>query len=523
MKIRQFNRWIIRGVGMFAVLAMAVGAYAQSADPIDELLKMMTEKGMLSDQEAQKVRSAAAVLKAESDARLTNNDSFASTSKWKISKGIKSAELFGDVRFRFEDRQVLTPLDDRLQLDRLRYAARVGLRGDLVDDVYYGLRLETAANPRSPWVTFGSSSSGVPYQGPFGKGSAALSLGQVYLGWRPESWIDVTVGKMPNPLYTTSMLWDPDINPEGLAERLNYSVGRADFFATFGQFVYQDVNPTHTAAFLLPTIPFGQDTSLPFLLAWQGGVNYRLSKDISFKFAGTLYNYTGHGQNTAPGASPSVPGFADTYVGEGAGVPVNGASGYPAGPNDGFAFNQTGINDLLVLDIPFEFNFKISKLNARVFGDFAENLAGSERAAAAVAAGLTNNPSISIAIPLQKNDNKAYQFGFGIGNGDSPGLVYGTRPKKGTWEARTYWQHVEQYALDPNLMDSDFFEGRANLEGVYAACAYCFTDSIIGTLRYGYASRINQKLGTGGSNQDIPQVNPIKQYQLLQLDLTWKF
>jgi hypothetical protein len=300
-------------------------------------------------------------------------------------------------------------------------------------------------------------------------------------------------------------------------------VGQADLFATFGQFLYQDVNPTHSGQFIVPSIPLGQDTSVPFLLAWQAGVNYHIDKEKSLKVAATLYNYIGHGQNTVPGGTPEVPGFSDNFVGEGAGVPVNGASGFPAGLNDGFAFNQTGINDLLVLDIPFEFNFKVARLNARAFGDFAENLDGSNRAAAAVAAALTNNPSISLTIPLQKNDNKAYQFGFAIGNGENLGLVYGSPVKKGTWEARAYWQHVEQYALDPNLLDSDFFEGRGNLEGVYSAFAYSFTDSIIGTVRYGYAQRINKNLGTGGANQDIPQVNPIKDYQLMQFDLTWKF
>jgi hypothetical protein len=103
------------------------------------------------------------------------------------------------------------------------------------------------------------------------------------------------------------------------------------------------------------------------------------------------------------------------------------------------------------------------------------------------------------------------------------GLVYGTTSKKNTWEARTYWQHVEQYSLDPNLLDSDFFEGRANLEGIYVALAYSPANNVITTFRYGYAHRINEQLGTGGANQDIPQVNPIQHYNLLQVDLTFRF
>jgi hypothetical protein len=74
-----------------------------------------------------------------------------------------------------------------------------------------------------------------------------------------------------------------------------------------------------------------------------------------------------------------------------------------------------------------------------------------------------------------------------------------------------------------NLIDSDFFEGRANLQGIYSSFAYSFTDAIIGTIRYGYANRINDSLGTGGNNLDIPGINPIENYQLVQLDLTWRF
>ncbi len=117
----------------------------------------------------------------------------------------------------------------------------------------------------------------------------------------------------------------------------------------------------------------------------------------------------------------------------------------------------------------------------------------------------------------------AYQIGFGLGNGDKLGLVYGSVSKKNTWELRTYWQHIGQYALDPNLLDSDVFEGRGNLQGVVVALAYSFTDNLIATFRYANASRINDKLGTGGSNLDIPQMNPIEHYNLLQFDVTLRF
>jgi hypothetical protein len=204
--------------------------------------------------------------------------------------------------------------------------------------------------------------------------------------------------------------------------------------------------------------------------------------------------------------------------------PYVGYSGYPNGPYAGFATDQTGINNLLVLEVPFEVNFKIGSLNTRLFGEFAENLDGRARAEAA--SNFTLNPANGanvLPIPALTDQNKAWQLGGAIGNRDSLGLVYGTTSRKHAWEFRTYWQHIEQYALDPNLLDSDFFEGRANLEGIYTALAYGLTDNVITTFRYGYAWRINKNLGTGGSNFDIPQVNPIDKYNILQMDLTLRF
>ena len=55
------------------------------------------------------------------------------------------------------------------------------------------------------------------------------------------------------------------------------------------------------------------------------------------------------------------------------------------------------------------------------------------------------------------------------------------------------------------------------------AAAYCFTDNLIATFRYGHASRINSLLGTGGSGQDIPQINPINDFDIYQVDLTFRF
>jgi hypothetical protein len=533
-KLTFFVRWtksVVSGVVLLTAVALAGGASAQSSDA---LLNTLVKKGILTQQEAENI-------KAEAEASQTNNLPRIEPSKWKISDGIKSVELFGDLRLRYEYRSARTPIGDTITQRRYRYAFRVGLRGDLADDFYYGFLLDTAANPRSPWGTFGTSTTGVPYQGPYGKSTANIYLGEIYGGWRPTAWFDITAGRMPQPLYTTPMVWDSDYNPEGLAEHLKYTVGQADFFANFGQFLYQEIDPSSAS----PGFGFngltGQNPADVWQIAWQGGLIYHITTNISAKAAATIYQYKGLERSSQNSPNVNSPFYGDPYVGEGAFLgpnstfPVNGYSGYgtssglPGYGSLGFPVNQVGLNSLEILEIPFEINFKFSKLDARVFGDVAYNLEGAERAQAASAAYayyLANStPPVSVtAFPPQKNDVKAYQIGFAVASKDALGLVYGsTSHNKHAWEVRTYWQHVEQYALDPNLLDSDFFEGRANLQGAYAAVAYGFSDNVIGSVRGGYASRINDNLGNGGSNEDTPWVNPIGRYELLQMDLTFRF
>jgi hypothetical protein len=323
------------------------------------------------------------------------------------------------------------------------------------------------------------------------------------------------------------MVWDPDLNPEGAAERFTRTVGPADFFLTFGQFLYADENPTYASGGL-SSVSGALKTDTIVQLSWQGGLTYHFAEDTSAKIAGTVHHYIGTKTNTPPF-------FGDAFVGEGAylgpGTIVNGNSGWTPGgssfaPFAGFPNNQNGLNHLVVVEVPFEVNFKIDRLDARVFGDLAYNLDGEQRAkeaAAAYAYYLSINNAQIKGFDAQVNDRKAYQIGFAIGSHGSLGLVNGANPRKHAWEARAYWQHVEQYALDPNLLDSDFFEGRGNMQGAFASVAYGFGANVIGTFRYGYATRINKLLGTGGSNQDIPQVNPIEHYNLVQFDLTMKF
>ena len=191
--------------------SFVLGGITVRAQDAGALLDLLVKKRLITDQEAEEVRS-----------ELTKDVATTSAGKLKLSSPITELELYGDMRVRYEVRtaeaglpDTITPPGEHTQRDRQRYRLRLGLRGTLADDWFFGLRLETSSNSRSTNVTFGDESSG----GPFSKGSDGINVGQAYLGYKGLRDFTFTAGRMPNPLVTTSMVWDADINPEGVAEQ----------------------------------------------------------------------------------------------------------------------------------------------------------------------------------------------------------------------------------------------------------------------------------------------------------------
>jgi hypothetical protein len=491
-----------------AALCVALSGPAARAQDAGALLDLLVKKRLISDQEAEEVRS-----------ELVKESASTSAGKWKLSAPITELELYGDVRLRYEVREGRLPsnnqgnfgqdhLNDWYERYRNRYRLRVGLRGTLADDWFFGLRLETSASSRSTNVTFGGESSG----GPFAKGDDGIFVGQAYFGYTGFPDIKLTGGRMPQPLITTSMVWDDDINPEGLAQQYKHTFtfnlgggggeavqsygkegyskeGKAvvaqaaepfklklDVFINTAQFVYDDENPENPIG-PDPTLPANQpngqaNQKIPqadaYMLAWQAGARLTFPNGVYVQAAPTLYNYTGNGDS-----------FNIHYVGD---------------PNT----NQVGINSLLVFDVPAEIGWKLWDMPMRIFGEFADNIEGHDRAKAA-------------GHPDHTGQHYAWQVGGAIGQ----------LKAKHDWEIRAWYQYTGQYSLDPNLVDSDIVDSRVNEKAVAVKAGYMLADAISFNLTWAYAWRVNGSLGTGGIG-DIP-INPLDQYQIFQADCSVKW
>jgi hypothetical protein len=92
----------------------------------------------------------------------------------------------------------------------------------LTDAVELGVRIATGAgDPASTNLNFGESAS-----------FDNIRIDRAYVGWSPGERLQLTLGKMENPFFRaggTALMWDSDLNPEGVAARFDSEVffGRA--------------------------------------------------------------------------------------------------------------------------------------------------------------------------------------------------------------------------------------------------------------------------------------------------------
>src|SRR5438132_7109591 len=134
-----------------AAASFIFGGIAARAQDAGALLDLLVRKKIITDQEAEEVR-----------AELTKESTTTSAGKWKLSTPITELELYGDARFRYEIRNGENLSNDTLQRNRERYRLRLGLRGILADDWFFGGRLERNTSSRSTNVTIGDEASGGP-------------------------------------------------------------------------------------------------------------------------------------------------------------------------------------------------------------------------------------------------------------------------------------------------------------------------------------------------------------------------
>ncbi len=488
--------------------ALALGFSAVKAQEDSALLDALVKKGLLSDQEAESIRA-----KAEKENSTTAADKIA------ISDYVKKIKFYGDVRFRYEyldeEPQAGHPIaatptgagtvatksafsNDNI-VERYRYRLRVGVDATFTDNFVGGFELESNSASDSANQSFGNGFS-----------KESIDIGLVYLQWKPVDWLTLVGGKQRNPLYTTNLTWDPDINPEGGAEIMNWTfpIGGSDSVAetrdakdmktmappssdmslsigfTAAQWIYADNQEFNTD--LTPETSSGPATT-PVTAVAAALPNDADKRDV-WQFVEQVPIQFNYNKSTF---IKVVPGFDSYMSGGNSGISssfVNGTVG-DTGWSGGNVLNFTGPNiadHLELFQAPGEIDWKMWDLPFRAYWDFDLNTDGKARVQD-VLLGNNNVAGLAGSTVTASAGTKAIQAqnrGLGDNVAWMAGLQVGQNKKKGDWSLRSDYRQVGLGAIDPNENDSDWGDSFLNLQGIEIVAAYNFTDFLTGTITY---------------------------------------
>ncbi len=481
---------------MIGWLALAP-AVAQAVD-LGALIDLLQEKGVLTAEEASELRKRPMVEVPTAAPRqpvAASRDDGAvrlSASPSAMAQGpvvepsvelpgwLQRFKIGGDIRLRYQadlfdeannvatyyDPNDLSPINTTEDRQRFRYRARISLAAQVNDDLKAAFRLATGNgnDPVSTNDTLGDA---------FNKDGVVFD--RAYLEWQPTSLLTVSGGRIPSPWFATDLVWDKDLNFEGLA--VTYRQQYLDWlggFATVGAFPVQELE---------------QSEEDLWLYGGQVGVNVGRLDGISFRLAGAYYHFSNtEGQRD----DAEITAFTDLEV-EAAlrslqrnNTPVFKTLTGGETKVVGLAADFHELDLLATLDIGFWDPIHLVFLVNYVKNIGYDHDEVKERYGAALPYG---------------NEDTAYMFGAALGHGKVDDW--------GRWSAYMYYKYLESDAVLASFTDSDFHLGGTDAKGWVAGAEFGLMKNTWLSAKWLSANEINEEEPFG--------------VDILQIDLNAKF
>lgn len=364
-------------------------------DPSEDRLKGLEE-------ELQKLRSQI----AEQENRLVSaeeNQAAQPEQTWADKMNLK-----GDFRFRYQmDRN-----PDGQAKNRFRVRGRLGADFELDEKTSIHAGIATGSgDPRSTNATLEGEFNG-----------KQINLDYVYGKYQFAPWGNVKIGKIKQEevfWQPTDLVWDTDINPEGVAVGLTHKLDKSGKYEGF-------LNAGH--------LFFGKsdfDLSGPSVSFVQPGVKADLGNGFYARAALDAFFYHGF-QGAEPFRYSSGTNSLKTLYKYSYDQESNEFTREEIGRVVRYDYDYIGIS------AEAGKRFKSGKV-ASVYGNYAQN--------------------------YKADDNN---------NGYAVGVKYGDEKvdDKGKWEVRALYRHLEKDACPDNLPDSDAFGGKTGTAGFKLAAAY---------------------------------------------------
>jgi hypothetical protein len=252
---------------MFIMMGIFVIPAVNGNNPVwagetDVLIDILEKKGILTAQEAKEVLSEVQIQKDKEKAPAKEVES----SGFKLPKWVENTKVKGDFRFRYQYQD--TDESGSESRDRWRMRWRFGLETEVNEWWKTAFRLASGSgDPRSRNLTLTDT---------FETSNVQLDL--AYAQFDPNKHWSLVAGKFKNPIWNTKdLLWDSDINPEGISVQfLDYKINQFEVFGTAGFYALEE---------------FSSDTSDPWLGLIQTGTKVNFTDSMYLKFAGAFYSF----------------------------------------------------------------------------------------------------------------------------------------------------------------------------------------------------------------------------------------
>ena len=362
----------------------------------------------------------------------------------KLLETLQRISWFGDMRLRYEivdrasDNSTANDADGHLDTDRARIRFRFGARAHVYEDLDFVFRLSTGGDTAS-------TSGNTTLDGTFG--NEAISLNLAYGSWEFMNGLIVQGGKVKNPFMKSEVVWDNDVNPEGLSQIYQKKSGDSTLQFVAGQYIIEETDRKNNI-----------DSDDVILLAWQAQLHQK-TKAGKFKFAVAWYDYH---HLTDQGSAITK------QLGSGDGQRNSQVTG-----------TDVNTTNMQTLDFMADWSSPIGSKHGNLFYEYAVNTSADAPAG--------NN---TIAQDL----DTAWQLGFKFGD---------KRVKKaGQWQIKTLYRVVQQDAVFYALTDSSFHQGGTNAKGIELGAKYAIRKGM--QLGYTFFNTTNERGDVNGGKLDVP-------------------
>ncbi len=515
---------IKRVLSILALGAALTSMSAQAQSKADQaLLDALVRKGVLTDKEANDISAEAA-----------NAVTAPPSSNIKIGDWIQQLNLGGDLRIRNQADEHTTMIltnpklgSQDVNVDRDRWRFRLRLNADVVlqSNFFAGVQLATSDNRAS-------DTKNATYTG--GYDNYNIYISRAFMGWKPTPALTFIAGKQANPFYTTDLVYDPEVDPAGLVERIDLD---KIFNFSFGEPVADEGK----AATPTPPAPAPGVSLELALIAGQfifnnnnaDSGNTQLKWD-AYQFQQQLLARLHIGDKLTITWAPGFLADNDASVGATA-LSANGtllAPSATSGPGGGEPQNNSQPfpltqRDLFIILAPGDITYKIFNQPLSLYWDFAYNTEGNDRFnkdygplfSSYSYVGKSSTPTFSGRLQPDLEDNMAWLVG----------LRFGQNRKAGDFSISADYRQQGISSLDPNINNSNFALSNLNSEGWEFNVAYNFTDFLSAVVTFYYSEALVKNLyggfATGNVSGAVTQF-PIardREDKVLQVNLLMKF